>query len=71
MKQFFICLSLLGVILATNCGKEDESNGGNEGTLILPILPDPDDICSCMDDPIWKQYCYDNSTLIRMEKYQK
>jgi len=39
-------------------GSDDDSSGSGETTLApLPELPDPGDVCSCMDDPDFKAYC--------------
>ena len=45
---------MLGMLL-TGCSKDDDNE-----TPGLPPLPDPDDVCSCMDDLVFMQYCYDN-----------
>ena len=60
MQKLFLCLSILGMVL-TGCSKnDDEDNGKNEGKLPdLPALPDPDDVCSAMDDLNFMSYCYD------------
>lgn len=60
MQKLFLCLSILGMVL-TGCSKnEDEDNGENEGKLPdLPALPDPDDVCSAMDDLNFMSYCYE------------
>lgn len=60
MRKLFLCLSVIGMIL-TGCSKnDDEDNGENEGKLPdLPALPDPDDVCSAMDDLNFMSYCYD------------
>lgn len=54
MRKLFLCLSMLGMLL-TGCSKDDDNE-----TPGLPPLPDPDDVCSCMDDLAFMQYCYDN-----------
>ena len=54
MKKLFLCLSMLGMLLA-GCSKDDDNE-----TPGLPPLPDPDDVCSCMDDVVFMQYCYEN-----------
>lgn len=61
MRKLFLCLSVIGMIL-TGCSKnDDEDNGENEGKLPdLPALPDPDDVCSAMDDINFMSYCYEN-----------
>lgn len=61
MQKLFLCLSVIGMIL-TGCSKnDDEDNGENEGKLPdLPALPDPDDVCSAMDDINFMSYCYEN-----------
>lgn len=45
---------MLGMLLA-GCSKDDDNE-----TPGLPPLPDPDDVCSCMDDVVFMQYCYEN-----------
>ncbi len=45
---------MLGMLL-TGCSKDDDNE-----TPGLPPLPDPDDVCSCMDDVVFMQYCYEN-----------
>ncbi len=57
MKRFIFCLSVLGMVL-TGCSKDDE--GGTSGSSTIPSLPDPSDVCSAMEDSVWRQYCYDN-----------
>lgn len=45
---------MLGMLL-TGCSKDDDNE-----TPGLPPLPDPDDVCSCMDDVVFMKYCYEN-----------
>lgn len=52
-------------MLLTGCGgDEGPEEIGNEnaenGGIVLPPLPDPDDICSGIEDPVFRQYCLDN-----------
>lgn len=42
-------------LLLLGCDKNDDNS-----TSPLPALPDPDDVCSGMDDIVFMQYCYDN-----------
>ena len=39
-----------------------DGGGSTENTspTPLPELPDPADVCSCMDDSVFRQYCYNN-----------
>lgn len=45
-------------MVLTGCSKDDE--GGTSGSSTIPSLPDPSDVCSAMEDSVWRQYCYDN-----------
>lgn len=61
MQKLFLCLSLIGIVL-TGCSKNDDEDNGNKGEKLpdLPALPDPDDVCSAMDDITFMAYCYEN-----------
>ena len=65
MKKLFICLSMLGMLL-TGCSKDDDNE-----TPGLPPLPDPDDVCSCMDDVVFMKYCYENFDVNKDGKVSK
>lgn len=52
MKKLWL-VGLVAVILC-NCGKENEGNSG-----ALPPLPDPDDVCSAMDNIEFMNFCYE------------
>ena len=65
MKKLFLCLSMLGMLL-TGCSKDDDNE-----TPGLPPLPDPDDVCSCMDDLVFMQYCYENFDVNKDGKVSK
>jgi len=64
MKKLWFVLLVAGML--TGCSKDDGagngsgngSNGGNSPAL--PALPDPNDVCSAMDDIDFMAYCYDN-----------
>ncbi len=57
MKKLWFVLLVFGVL--TGCSKDDsvENGSGNGG---LPALPDPNDVCSAMDDIDFMDYCYYN-----------
>ena len=65
MKKLFLCLSMLGMLL-TGCSKDDDNEAPG-----LPPLPDPDDVCSCMDDVVFMQYCYENFDVNKDGKVSK
>ena len=65
MKKLFLCLSMLGMLLA-GCSKDDDNE-----TPGLPPLPDPDDVCSCMDDAVFMKYCYENFDVNKDGKVSK
>lgn len=56
---------MLGMLLA-GCSKDDDNEA-----LGLPPLPDPDDVCSCMDDVVFMQYCYENFDVNKDGKVSK
>lgn len=56
---------MLGMLL-TGCSKDDDNE-----TPGLPPLPDPDDVCSCMDDVVFMQYCYENFDVNKDGKVSK
>ena len=63
MKKVFLmlCLSTVGMLL-TGCSDNDEENsdGPGGGKLPdLPTLPDPEDVCTAMDDINFMAYCYE------------
>lgn len=58
MKNKLFFLALIAMVLV-GCSKDDgEENGGS-----LPQLPDPNDVCSAMDDSESIRYCYDHFDL--------
>ena len=56
---------MLGMLL-TGCSKDDDNEAPG-----LPPLPDPDDVCSCMDDVVFMQYCYENFDVNKDGKVSK
>ena len=52
MKKLWL-VGLVAVILC-NCSKENDGNSGS-----LPPLPDPDDVCSAMDNIEFMNFCYE------------
>ena len=56
---------MLGMLL-TGCSKDDDNE-----TPGLPPLPDPNDVCSCMDDVVFMQYCYENFDVNKDGKVSK
>lgn len=52
MKKLWL-LGLFAVILC-NCSKENDEN-----SRLLPPLPDPDDVCSAMDNINFMTFCYE------------
>lgn len=58
MKKFLFYLSFVGLVL-TACSKDDEEESGGK----LPPLPNPNDVCSGMDDADFIRYCYKNFDL--------
>lgn len=52
MKKLWL-VGLVAVILC-NCSKENDGNSGS-----LPPLPDPDDVCSAMDNINFMTFCYE------------
>ncbi len=58
MKNKLFFLALIAMVLV-GCSKDDgEESGGS-----LPSLPDPNDVCSAMDDSEFIRYCYDHFDL--------
>ncbi len=53
MKKLWFVLLVFGVL--TGCSKDDSAENGG-----LPALPDPNDVCSAMDDINFMAYCYEN-----------
>ena len=49
---------LIFAVVASGCGNDDDADSNRSPGL--PELPDPNDVCSCMDDRIFRKYCYDN-----------
>lgn len=70
MKTQFSILCLLAFILlgGVGCSKDDETN---EGPIALPVLPDPGDVCSCMDDLQFMKYCYEKFDINKDAKVSK
>lgn len=61
MKRL-LALLLCG-LLAVTCSKNDGSSKDDENIAPdkdFPQLPDSDDVCSDMNDIVFKEYCYDN-----------
>lgn len=52
MKRF--CLLGLFAVILCNCSKENDEN-----STLLPPLPDPDDVCSAMDNINFMTFCYE------------
>lgn len=46
---------MTAALVMAGCAKDDDGNRGN-----LPPLPDPTDVCSGMDDAVFKAYCIEN-----------
>ena len=62
MKTLTI-LFVAAIMMGVGCSKNEDSGNNpdkHDKPSPLPDLPDPDDVCSCMDDFIFMQYCYDN-----------
>ncbi len=61
MKKFWLVLLVMGLV-STGCSKDDsaENGSGKDELPDLPALPDPDDVCSAMDDICFLSYCYTN-----------
>lgn len=58
LRLLFILLSIITFI---GCSKDD-NNFEKEDVIERPSLPtllDPEDVCSCMDDDVFIQYCYE------------
>ena len=45
-------------MVVSSCKKDDTDVNPDSGKL--PPLPDKEDVCSAMDDDVFKNYCYDN-----------
>lgn len=54
MRKLWFVLLVAGVL--TGCSKDDGAENGND----LPALPDPNDVCSAMNDLSFMAYCYEN-----------
>lgn len=54
MKKVLFCLSMVAMLM-TACSKDEEENNNSA----LPPLPNPNDVCSAMDDAEFMKFCYD------------
>ena len=55
-KLFLIAAAMFAAVSFSACSDDDDNEGGSD--LARPALPDPNDICSCMDDLYVMDYCY-------------
>lgn len=55
-KLFLIAAAMFAAVSFSACSDDDDNGGGSD--LARPALPDPNDVCSCMDDLIFMDYCY-------------
>lgn len=58
MKRLLLLVALLGVVLTACDGKDDELGENKKPLPELPALPDPEDVCTAMDDIHFMAYCY-------------
>ena len=54
MKKVLFCLSMVAMLM-TACSKDEEENNNSA----LPPLPNPNDVCSAMDDVAFMKLCYE------------
>lgn len=66
-KLFLIVTAMFAVVSFSSCDKDDD----NGSDLARPALPDPDDVCSCMDDLYFMDYCYTNFDVNKDGKVSK
>ena len=55
-KLFLIVAAMFAVVSFSACSDDDDNGSGSD--LARPALPDPNDVCSCMDDLLFMDYCY-------------
>jgi len=60
MKKVLFCLSMVAMLM-TACSKDEEENNDSpqNGNVELPPLPNPNDVCSAMDDLEFMAFCYE------------
>lgn len=69
MNAKLLFLGLVCLLGFTACEKEHPE--AEPTPTPLPELPDPDDVCSCMDDPIFAEYCLENFDTNRDRKVSR
>ena len=73
-KLLFIVAAMFAAVSFSSCDKDDDNkdddNGGGSD-FARPALPDPNDVCSCMDDLVFMQYCYENFDVNKDGKVSK
>ena len=65
----FIVEAMFAAVAFSSCDKDDDNGGGSD--FARPALPDPNDVCSCMDDLVFMQYCYENFDVNKDGKVSK
>ena len=68
-KLLFIVAAMFAAVSFSSCDKDDDNGGGSD--FARPALPDPNDVCSCMDDLVFMQYCYENFDVNKDGKVSK
>lgn len=68
-KLLFIVAAMFAAVSFSSCDKDDDNGGGSD--FARPALPDPDDVCSCMDDVVFMKYCYENFDVNKDGKVSK
>lgn len=73
-KLLFIVAAMFAAVSFSSCDKDDDNkdddNGGGSD-FARPALPDPNDVCSCMDDLVFMKYCYENFDVNKDGKVSK
>lgn len=73
-KLLFIVAAMFAAVSFSSCdkddGNKDDDNGGGSD-FARPALPDPNDVCSCMDDLVFMKYCYENFDVNKDGKVSK
>ena len=61
-NTLFLLLVLAGAVVFAACGKDEgpDPTPEPEDPITLPALPDPEDVCSGMNDFVLKRYCLNN-----------
>lgn len=59
-KLFLLVAAMFAAVSFSACSDDDKNENGDSGdsNLARPALPDANDVCSCMDDLFFMEYCY-------------